>query len=197
MSPLSPCDGRADMTADLDLPPEETVWEGRYVVAKRRGKWEYAGRPGGIRAAVILPLDGDQVILVEQYRVPLGQRCIELPAGLIGDHEVDAGEAPETAAARELEEETGYRASRIEALGEFWSSPGMLTESFTLVRATGLSKVGDGGGTESEDIVVHRVPLSEIEEFLAEQRAAGKAIDVRLLLLLGARILENRHGGTG
>jgi ADP-ribose pyrophosphatase len=176
------------MVEDADA-PEEVMWEGRYVVAKRRGRWEYAGRPGGVRAAVILAVDEDHVILVEQYRVPLGRRCIELPAGLIGDADSHRDEPPEDAAARELEEETGYRAAKLVNLGEFWSSPGMLTESFTLVRASGLSKVSEGGGTESEDIVVHRVPLNALEEFLAEQRAAGNAIDVRILLLLGRRIL--------
>ena len=156
---------------------------------RRRGKWEYAGRPGGIRAAVILAIDDSHVLLVEQYRVPLGRRCIELPAGLIGDGE-DPDEPAEQAAARELEEETGYRADRVEDLGEFWSSPGMLTESFTLVRASGLEKIGDGGGTESEAIVVHRVPLDRIEDFLAQRRAAGDAIDVRILLLLGRKLIE-------
>ena len=176
------------MVKDADA-PEEVVWEGRFVVAKRRGKWEYAGRPGGVRAAVILAIDDGHVILAEQFRVPLGRPCIELPAGLIGDGD-DPNEPPEVAAARELEEETGYRAARIEAIGEFWSSPGMLTESFTLVRASSLEKVSDGGGTESEDITVHRIPLADLEEFLARQRALGKAIDVRILLLLGRKLIE-------
>lgn len=177
------------MTAvDLEA-PEQVRWQGKYVEVRTRGRWEYAGRPNGVRAAVILAVDAGHVILVEQYRVPLGRRCIELPAGLIGDDDSLAGEAPEAAAARELEEETGYRAERIDSLGEFWSSPGMLTESFTLVRASGLVRVSDGGGTSSENITVHRVALARIEDFLAEQRAAGKAVDVRILLLLGRKII--------
>ena len=176
------------MVKDADA-AEQILWQGRFVEVRCRGKWEYAGRPGGVRAAVILAIDDGHVILAEQYRVPLGRPCIELPAGLIGDGE-DPGEPPEAAAARELEEETGYRAARLEAIGEFWSSPGMLTESFTLVRARGLQKVGDGGGTESEDITVHRVALADLEEFLAKQRALGKAIDVRILLLLGRKLIE-------
>ena len=91
---------------------------------------------------------------------------------------------------RELEEETGYHAAQWEDLGEFYSSPGMLGESFTLVRATGLTKVGEGGGTASEDIVVHRVPLDKIAETIAEHRARGHCIDVRLLMLLGGALLE-------
>lgn len=162
--------------------PEEIMWQGRFITAKRRGKWEYAGRARGIRAAAIVALDGDHVILVEQYRVPLGKRCVEIPAGLIGDH--DAGEEALAAAARELEEETGYRAHRWDDLGEFYSSPGMVSESFTLLRARELEKVGPGGGTESEDITVHRVAIAALPDFVAEQRARGLAIDVRLAMLM-------------
>ena len=169
--------------------PEQVEWAGRFVQAKRRGRWEYAGRPGGMRAAVILAVDAGDVILVEQFRVPLGKFCLELPAGLIGD-ETEGEEAIESAV-RELEEEAGYRAAHWEELGEVWSSPGMLSESFTLVKATGLTRVGDGGGTDHEDIVVHRVPLSRIAETVAEHRARGHAIDVKLLLLLGGGLIED------
>ena len=183
-----PPDADADaLDADADA-PETTEWAGRFVVAKRRGRWEYAARASGIRAAVILALDAGDVILVEQYRVPLARRCLELPAGLIGDEA--AGESALAAAERELEEETGYRAAQWDELGEFWSSPGMLQESFTLVRATGLTRVGPGGGTEHESIVVHRVPLAGIAEVIAEHRAMGHAIDVRLMLLMGGAWLE-------
>lgn len=170
--------------------PEEIVWQGKYVTAKRRGRWEYVGRARGIRAAVILAIDEGHVLLVEQYRVPLGRVCLELPAGLIGDDEGAEGESDESAAVRELEEETGYRATRMESLGEFHSSPGMVSESFTLLRAHGLSRVGNGGGTEHEDITVHRVPLAGLSQFVAERRALGHAIDVRVALLLAAGMIE-------
>lgn len=171
---------------DFDA-PEQTVWEGRFIVAKKRGKWEYVSRTRGISAAVILAVDAGEVILVEQYRVPLGKRCLELPAGLVGDE--DAGESVESSAARELEEETGYRPAKIETLGYFHSSPGMVSEGFTLVRATGLTRVSDGGGEGDEDITVHRVPLADIAAFVAERRAAGVAMDVKLLTLLGPMLL--------
>ena len=173
--------------------PEKIVWQGRFVIAKTRGKWEYVSRARNIRAAVILAVEDGHVLLVEQFRVPLGRVCIELPAGLIGDAADDSGggddESAEIAGGRELEEETGYRAAKIETIGEFWSSPGMVTESFTLLRATGLTKVGSGGGTPGENITVHRVALDGLEEFLATRRAMGNAIDVRLLTLLGPKIL--------
>ena len=170
--------------------PEEVRWAGRFIAAKTRGKWEYVGRTRNVRAAVIVAVDGDHVLLVEQFRVPLGRPCLELPAGLVGDE--TEGEAIETAAARELEEETGYRAGRIETIGEFASSPGMVSETFTLVRAVGLTKIHEGGGVEGENITVHRVPLSDVAAFLAERREAGVMADVKLLMLLGAGILAGR-----
>jgi ADP-ribose pyrophosphatase len=162
--------------------PLETMWQGRFITAQRRGRWEFAGRARGIRAAVILAEIEGSVILVEQYRVPLGRVCLELPAGLIGDDV--AGEAVEVAAARELEEETGYRAGRIEIIGEFFSSPGMVSEGFTLVRAHDLVKVGEGGGVAGEGIIVHSVPRATIARFIAERREAGVGMDVKLLALL-------------
>jgi len=170
--------------------PEEIRWSGKFITARTRGKWEYVTRARGIRAAVILAVDeDDHVILVEQYRVPLQKRCLELPAGLIGDDEGAEGEDALAAAARELEEETGYTAARIENLGEFYSSPGMVSESFTLVRAHGLTRVGPGGGTDSEDIEVHRVALSHLPQFVEMARTRGLGIDVRLLMLLAPGIL--------
>ncbi|MDO6414737.1 NUDIX hydrolase [Sphingomonas sp. BIUV-7] len=179
----------------MDFPdsdqPVETMWTGKFIVAKRQGRWEYVGRARGIHAAVILAIDegadGRHVLLVDQPRVPLGARCIELPAGLVGDE--TAGEAIDVAAARELEEETGYRAARIEIIGRFASSPGMVSETFTLVRAHGLEKIGPGGGVDGEDIVVHRVPIAGIADFLAAKRTEGYYMDVKLLALLGPGLL--------
>ena len=169
---------------------EAVVWQGNFIAAKTRGKWEYVSRTRGMHAAVILAIDeDDHVILVEQYRVPIGRPCIELPAGLVGDGAVDE-DAP-TAAARELEEETGYRAAHMEVIGEFHSSPGMVSESFTLLRAHGLERVGPGGGTVGENITVHRVPLSAIGDAIAGWRAQGLAIDVRMLALLGGALIAS------
>lgn len=169
--------------------PEEIVWQGKYVTARRRGRWEYVSRSRGIRAAVILAiLDGD-VLLVEQFRMPMGRQSLELPAGLIGDDDGGEDEDELVAAGRELEEETGYRAGRLEKLGEFFSSPGMLSESFTLVRATDLVRTGPGGGTDGENIIVHRVPMGDIATFVAGKRTEGCGIDVRMLMLLASDFL--------
>ena len=179
------------MSADSDL-PEELMWEGRFIAAKRRGKWEYVSRTRNVSAAVILAIDHGQVLLVEQFRAPLQALCLELPAGLVGDD--TEGEEAEEAAIRELEEETGYRAERMTDLGRFFASPGMSSEGFTLLRAEGLSRVGEGGGVAGEDIVVHHVAVAEVAEFVRRKRGEGCAIDVKLLLLLAATIFQSDGG---
>ena len=168
--------------------PIETVWEGQYLAAKRIGTWEFVSRTRGVSAAVMLAVDQGRVLLVEQWRPALQGRCLELPAGLVGDEQ--EGESVEAAAMRELEEETGYRAARMVDLGRFHASPGMSSEGFTLLRAEDLTKVGEGGGVEGEDIVVHRVPLADVPDFIARKRAEGLAMDAKLLLLLGPVLLQ-------
>jgi len=165
-----------------ELPPVEVMCEGRFVRALKRGKWEYASRANEIRAVVILAEHDGKTILIDQPRVPLGARCVELPAGLVGDVDPDA--TVEGTAVKELEEETGFTAERVEVLGEFYSSPGMLSEGFTLVRAHGVRRIGEGGGDEHEDIVIHLVARADIPNFLEQKRAEGFGIDVKLLMFL-------------
>src|SRR6476469_9178987 len=165
-----------------DLPPAEVMWAGKFVRAVRRCKWEYASRTNNISAVVILAEFEGQVILVDQPRVPLGKRCLELPAGLVGDTDPDA--TIEGTAVKELEEETGFTADHVEPLGDFYASPGMVSEGFTLVRATGLRKIGEGGGDENEDINVHWVPRNDIRDCIEQKRRDGFGIDVKLLLFL-------------
>ena len=166
-----------------DLPPEELMAEGKFVSLKRRGRWEYAGRVRGINAVVVIAEFEGKVILVDQPRVGPDCRCVELPAGLVGD--TDPGATPEATAIKELEEETGFTAERVERLGDFYASPGMLSESFTLVRAHGVRRIGKGGGDENEDINVHLVARADIPNFLDQKRAEGFGIDVKLLIFLG------------
>lgn len=158
-------------------------WQGKWIRVVRDGRWEFVERSGGVHAVVVLAEHDGKVVLVEQTRVPLGSRkCLELPAGLVGDE--DPGATVEDTAIKELEEETGFTAERVERLGEFFSSPGMVAEGFTLVRAHGLSRVGNGGGTEHEEIEVHLVPRAEVPDFVERKRTEGCAVDVKLLLLL-------------
>ena len=165
-----------------DLPPPQLMWEGKFVRALKRGKWEYASRANNINAVVILAEHEGKLILVDQPRVAPDCRCIELPAGLVGDQDPDA--TVESTAVKELEEETGFTADRIERLGEFLASPGMLSEAFTLVRAHGVRKIGEGGGDENEDINVHLVSRAEIPNFVEQKRAEGFGVDVKLLIFM-------------
>ena len=162
------------------------MWQGKFITAVRDGQWEYVERARRISAVVILAEFEGKIVLVEQPRVAIGGRCLELPAGLIGDGGGDDDVA--LAARRELQEETGFSAEHVEILGEFFSSPGMVAESFTLVRATGLKNTGSGGGIEGEDIVTHLVARADLPAFVAEKRAEGIGIDVKLLMLLGATL---------
>lgn len=160
-----------------------TRWEGKYLRMVTDGSWEYVERRGGMTAVVLLAEHDRKIILVEQYRTPIGRRCIELPAGLVGD---EGDHSVEETALKELEEETGFTASGVETIGQFYSSPGMVAEGFTLVRMTG---VATGGTKSEEDIAVHLVEREAIPGFIAQCRADGLAIDVKLLLLLAADIL--------
>ena len=169
------------MNDDRDA-PLETVWQGKYISALKRGRWEFVSRTGSTNAVVIIAEHEGKVILIEQYRVPVGGLCLELPAGLVGDEDEHA--TVEQTAVKELEEETGFTCDRVERLGDFHSSPGMVAESFTLVRAHGVRKVGEGGGTEHEEIDVHLVAREDIPAFVAQRRSEGVAVDVKLLIFM-------------
>jgi ADP-ribose pyrophosphatase len=164
-------------------------WEGKYLRIVRVGTWEFVERCGGVHAVVILAEHDGKVVLVEQPRTPLGgRRSIELPAGLVGDEDPSA--TVEGTAVKELEEETGFTADRVEVIGQFFSSPGMVAEGYTLVRAHGLRRIGEGGGTEHENIEVHLVARADIAAFVERKQAEGCAIDTKMLLLLAADILD-------
>jgi len=155
------------------LPPPEVMWAGKYVRAVKRGKWEYASRTNNIGAVVILAEYEGKVILIDQPRVPPECRCVELPAGLVGDE--DAGATIEDTAIKELEEETGFTAERVERLGEYYASPGMVSEGFTLVRAHGVRRIGDGGGDENEASMStsSRAPRSRISSSRSAPKGSG------------------------
>lgn len=164
---------------DMDE-PLETLFEGRWLRVRRRGRWEYAERTHGDGMAVIIIAvtpDGN-VLFVEQFRVPLGKRTIEMPAGLVGDQPGE--DTLEEAAHRELIEETGWQPEHIDVLLTGPTSSGMSSERVAFVRARGLRKVGNGGGVDSEDITVHEVSHLDAPAWLMQKQREGFEIDLKL-----------------
>jgi ADP-ribose pyrophosphatase len=161
--------------------PVETLCQGRWLSLRKRGRWEYAERnnPGGA-VIIVAVTPEDCVLFVQQYRVSILKHTIEMPAGLVGDLAGQADESALLAAARELEEETGYRCGRMEFIHEGPSSSGMSTEMIAFVRAHDLVRVGPGGGDESENIVIHPVPRREAGAWLFARAAEGYSIDPKL-----------------
>ena len=159
----------------------EMLYHGRWLNLRRRGTWEFVERVNPQGAVVIVAeTPAGEVLFVEQYRVPIDAWTIEMPAGLIGDEPGREREALLAAAQRELLEETGWRAGRIELVMGGPSSAGMSTEVMSFARAFDLTQIDAGGGDASEAITVHRVPRARAASFLAEHMARGHAIDPKL-----------------
>jgi len=172
----------------------ETLYEGRWLRLKRRGHWEYAERSHGNGMAVIIAAatPDDHVLFVEQFRVPLGRRTIEMPAGLVGDDSDE--DTLESAARRELVEETGWEPAKVEVLLVGPTSAGMSNERIAFVRATGLTRVGEGGGVDGEGITVHAVPRHEAPAWLAAKQREGYELDLKLWA--GLWMLERNPDGS-
>lgn len=155
--------------------------QGRFVELVQDGRWEYVRRVKARGAVFVLAATAArELVLVEQYRVPVQARTLELPAGIYGDDESAAHETPEQCALRELEEETGFRGARAEVLLTGPVAPGLTTELMYLVRVTGLQRVHPGGGVGGEDITVHTVPLADAAAWLERQRRAGLQVEPRI-----------------
>tara|TARA_R110002111_G_scaffold2705_6_gene18078 strand:- start:20911 stop:21453 length:543 start_codon:yes stop_codon:yes gene_type:complete len=164
-----------DQTAD------QTIAESRFLKLIKRGRWEFVQRVNTTGVVCLFPLTKDQrVILVEQFRPPVNASVIEFPAGLVGDIAGQEEEAFETAAARELAEETGYQAESLVSLGSTVSSAGMTDETVHFFLALDLTKVSEGGGDGSENITVHAVPFAEIEPWLHAAEKRGCLLDARI-----------------
>jgi ADP-ribose pyrophosphatase len=156
-----------------------TLFNGRYLRLQQHGSWEYCERTNAGSAVIIVAVTpDDKVVFVEQYRVPVGRRSIEMPAGLVGD--LGEAESVETAAARELLEETGWQAGRIEYLMAGPSSSGMSNEIIAFVRAHDLVRVHAGGGDESENITVHEIARADAAAWLHGRMLEGYSIDPKL-----------------
>ena len=157
-----------------------TLFRGRWLTLRQRGHWEFVERNNPAGAAIIVAVTpDDRVLFVEQFRVPIKQRTIEMPAGLIGDPGHEADDLAVTAR-RELEEETGWTCARVLPLHAGPSSAGMSTEQMHFVRALELRKVGAGGGDATENIVVHEVPRAEAGAWLFAQALRGYSIDPKV-----------------
>jgi len=168
--------------------------EGRFVRFVKRGAWEYVERTQELGLVCIVAVtDDDQLVLVEQHRPPIAAPVIELPAGLVGD---TPGSDPSDlllGAKRELEEETGYRAREWEQVAFGPPSAGLTTEMLAVFLATGLEKVGDGGGDDEEDIIVHTVPLATLDAWCREAEERGAWIDLKIFA--GLWFLDRKRRG--
>jgi ADP-ribose pyrophosphatase len=168
----------------------ETLCNGKWLRLKRRGRWEYAERTnpgGGVMIIAVTP--ADCILFVEQFRPAIECMTIEMPAGLVGDVLTSADESAVDAAHRELIEETGYRAGRIDFLMAGPTSAGMSNEILAFVRAHDLERVHDGGGDETEEILVHEVPRTQAAAWLVAKIRAGYSIDPKMFA--GLYLLEN------
>ncbi len=171
-----------------------TVYQGRYLRMVERGHWEYAERTHGNGMAVIIiaVTPEDDVLFVEQYRIPLGAKTIEMPAGLVGDDHTH--DTLEDAARRELIEETGWQAGNVKVLMIGPTSSGMSSERIAFVRATDLTRVGAGGGVAGEDITVHAVPRKDAPAWLMRKSREGFELDLKLWA--GLWMIEHNPDGT-
>ena len=171
----------------------EILAEGRHVRLVRRGTWEYAERTNAKMAVLVAAVTDEQkLLLVEQERIPVGKPVIELPAGLVGDDPGFEDERAADTAKRELIEETGYEAAEMTFLAEGPPSAGMTNERVTFFRASGLKKVGPGGGNEDEELEVHEIPLNRVAAWLHEANRRGKLVDPKTYV--GLYFLQTQRG---
>jgi ADP-ribose pyrophosphatase len=165
----------------MDSNHHRVLFEGKHVRVKACGHWEYAERTKA-RAGIIVvaTTPADELLLVEQYRVPMQKRVIELPAGLAGDLDSNSDEEFIAAGKRELLEETGYEAADWRELAGGPPSPGLSNEVGVFYRAANLRRVGKGGGEGAEDILIHQVPVYRVEQWLQKRAAEGAIIDPKI-----------------
>ncbi len=163
------------------MPTTEKLFETRWLRMERIGTWDFVRRPHSDACVGILAITrDDEVVLVEQFRIPPQRHVIEIPAGIVGDEEEHHGESLADTAARELLEETGYRAGKIQHLIASPTSAGMTPEMTHLFLATELEREHQGGGVGCENIIVHHVPRAQLPQWLAEQEAQGKLVDFKI-----------------
>ncbi len=158
---------------------DKLLGEGKFLKLWNRESWEFVQRKGCTGVAIIVAMTKDRkVILVEQFRVPVGKLVIELPAGIVGDKNLH--ESITAGARRELFEETGWWAKKVEVLVKGPAASGMSCEELTFCLASDLTKKGVGGGDHMEDITTHEIHLDQVESWLKSQEKKGKRIDPKI-----------------
>jgi 8-oxo-dGTP pyrophosphatase MutT (NUDIX family) len=173
----------------MEIISKKILWKGKFMSAVEityrdaHGAvrtWEALERVGigGIVVMVGVTPVG-KVILEKQFRPPLGRDVIELPAGL-----VEPGESFEVAAKRELIEETGWAASKLEFLAEGPISTGASTEMLRAYLCTELQHIGKNGGDDNEIIEVIETPLHDVQEFLRQAQTQGTLVDLKVFGLV-------------
>lgn len=163
------------------MPDIKTLYQSRWLGLYRIGNWDFVRRPNSDACVGILAITPEQeIILVEQFRIPMQRYVIEIPAGLVGDEPEFAGESLATTAGRELLEETGYRAGSVIPLIASPTSAGMSSEFTHLFHATDLVREHQGGGVGGENITVHHVPLAGLRQWFTAQENAGKLVDFKI-----------------
>lgn len=161
-----------------DVRRDTLEYSGRHLVR------EFVDHPGAV--AVLAVDDRERVLLIRQYRHPVGMRLLELPAGLLDNH----GESPLAAAQRELAEETDLQASEWALLTEFYTTPGSNTEAVRVYLARGLSATPEFDRTgEEADLELCWVRLDDAVDAVLDRRI-GNAI--ACISLLAAQALRNR-----
>jgi len=172
---------------------DRIIAETKFLRMIEREGWYFVERPNSKGVVTILPLTRERrLIFVEQLRAPLGRKVIEFPAGLMGDEAGHEKEDPLVAASRELVEETGYAAQDLALVATTATSPGMANEMVHFVLAWNLDRVGPGGGIDSENIVVHEVPMGEARAWLREQE--GKGLVIAAKVFAGLYFANERWG---
>lgn len=162
------------------IPDSEIVTSGNWLrIVKNKTGWEYIERHTAKGVVIIIPVTREgKLILIEQYRFAVDNYVIELPAGLVGDKVPD--EDFETAAKRELYEETGFCSKNFEFVMNLPIAPGMTNEMGVLYIAKDSYKSGKGGGDEFEDITVHEIDIDNCQEWLKAMISEGKFIDPKV-----------------